>query len=174
MPNYLANRWFSSLSEMSTFVVDSSDEDGLGPFMIGIDETNFRLATWRKTSAAVVDNVTIFLANGPGRWVVYDPREFFNPVIKSNITPSTVLPLGTTYIWTENGAEDSFDSVISYVSDGVSWIETNSRIRFAAFPPDDLSKLPNSESEQWKDTATGLLYIAFNGGWVLDASGGVS
>lgn len=69
MPNYLANRWFNSTSEMSSFLVDATDEDGLGPFLVRLDDTNFKLVVWRKSSTATIDNNAIFAANGPGRWV---------------------------------------------------------------------------------------------------------
>lgn len=69
MPNYKAsNFWFSTISEMSSFFLDSTDEDGL-VFGVGEGTTDWGLYAWRKSSTQAVDHTTIFPANGPGRWV---------------------------------------------------------------------------------------------------------
>lgn len=69
MPNYKAsNFWFSSVSAMSSFALDSTDEDGL-VFGVGEGSTGWGLYAWRKSCTDAVDNATIFPANGPGRWV---------------------------------------------------------------------------------------------------------
>ena len=69
MPNYKAsNFWFNSVSAMSSFALDNSDEDGL-VFGVGEGSTSWGLYAWRKSSTEAVDNATIFPANGPGRWV---------------------------------------------------------------------------------------------------------
>lgn len=79
MPNYKSGFiWFPNIAAMTSFLLDSTDEDGL-MFAVGIDNTNWKLATWRKNSTATIDNTTIFEANGPGRWVVLES------------TPTTVL-----------------------------------------------------------------------------------
>lgn len=73
MPNYKSGfLWFPNIAAMSSLLLDSTDEDGL-VFAVGIDSTTWKLATWRKNSTATVDNITIFAANGPGRWVTLDP-----------------------------------------------------------------------------------------------------
>ena len=69
MPNYLANRFFNSLSEMSAFAVDSTDEDGLGPFIVPINSSDFMIVVWRRYSDKVIDNINTFAANGIGRWI---------------------------------------------------------------------------------------------------------
>lgn len=72
MPNYKSGFiWFPNIAAMTSFLLDSTDEDGL-MFAVGIDNTNWKLATWRKNSTATIDNTTIFEANGPGRWVILD------------------------------------------------------------------------------------------------------
>lgn len=242
MPNYLANRCFNSTSEMSAFAVDSTDEDGLGPFVVPIDPTSYKVFTWRKNSTATIDSETIYAANGPGRWIALSLDPVDAPIVqfvdinalKAYTTPSqgylysidstppslyswdvdstatesgtdivkltalatgrmykmypvsggsltTVssdpLPVevqatGSTYVWTENGAVNSYDSVITYYSNGTAWIEVNPRIRVYAGTPDSLTKTPNSAREQWIDTTTGTVYTAFSGGWVV--SGGAS
>ena len=70
MPGYKSSfLWFPNIATMSSFLLDATDEDGL-MFAVGVDDTNWKIATWRKASTATVDNATIFSANGPGRWVV--------------------------------------------------------------------------------------------------------
>jgi hypothetical protein len=72
MPNYKSGfLWFPNIAAMSSLLLDSTDEDGL-VFAVGIDSTTWKLATWRKSSTATIDNITIFAANGPGRWVVLE------------------------------------------------------------------------------------------------------
>ena len=73
MPNYKASFfWFPNVAAMSSFLLDNTDEDGL-VFAVGVDTTNWKIATWRKNSTAAIDNSVIYAANGPGRWVVLEP-----------------------------------------------------------------------------------------------------
>lgn len=73
MPNYKSGfLWFPNIAAMSSLLLDSTDEDGL-VFAVGIDSTTWKWAAWRKGSDATIDNITIFAANGPGRWVTLDP-----------------------------------------------------------------------------------------------------
>ncbi len=72
MPNYKSSfLWFPNIAAMSSFLLDSTDEDGL-VFAVGVDATNWKLATWRKNSTEAVDNTRIYSANGPGRWVILE------------------------------------------------------------------------------------------------------
>jgi hypothetical protein len=72
MPNYKSSfLWFPNVAAMSSLLLDSTDEDGLF-FAVGVDDTTWKLATWRKSSTATINNTTIFAANGPGRWVILD------------------------------------------------------------------------------------------------------
>ncbi len=70
MPNYLANRAFANVAEMKAFLLDDTDEDLLGPFIIPVDTNDFKLVVWRRYSTRTADDVSTFTANGPGRWIV--------------------------------------------------------------------------------------------------------
>lgn len=98
MPNYKSSfLWFPNIAAMSSFLLDATDEDGL-LFAVGIDNTNWKLATWRKSSTATIDNVTIFAANGPGRWVM----------LNSASTP-------TAFSWnSDNDADWNSDSAVNW------------------------------------------------------------
>ena len=54
---------------MKSFALDSTDEDGL-VFAVGNGDNNAYIAVWRKNSTAPVNNASVFLPNGPGRWHV--------------------------------------------------------------------------------------------------------
>lgn len=70
MPNYKSSfLWFPNVAAMTSFLVDNTDEDGL-MFAVGIDNTQWRLAVWRKYSTTTVDNINVFPANGIGRWIM--------------------------------------------------------------------------------------------------------
>lgn len=95
MPNYKASFfWFPNVAAMSSFLLDNTDEDGLS-FSVGIDETNWKIATWRKNSTAAIDNSVIYAANGPGRWVVLDSTPI--PVWNSDISSSWNSDLMTNW-----------------------------------------------------------------------------
>jgi len=68
MPNYLANRAFISIEEMTSFVVDNTDEDLLGPFIVAINQNDYKLVVWRKNSTKTIDNINVFSAV-LGRWI---------------------------------------------------------------------------------------------------------
>ena len=79
MPNYKSSfLWFPNIAAMSSLLVDSTDEDGL-VFGVAVDNSNWKLVTWRKNSTAAIDNTTVFAANGPGRWIA----------LNSSSTPTT-------------------------------------------------------------------------------------
>jgi hypothetical protein len=70
MPNYRSKMLtFLSLGEMSSMLLDNTDEDGI-LFAVATDATNFKIVMWRKSSSATVDNDLVYSANGPGRWHV--------------------------------------------------------------------------------------------------------
>lgn len=124
----------------------------------------------QKTSTATPNNATVWSAVPSGRWHLLGSGQ----EILSTTAPSAVLPAGTKYFWLENNAANTYDSVISYISNGTAWIELVPRMRLHTDTPDSLSLTPNSDSEMWKDTTTGVVYTAFSGGWVELGSGGVS
>ena len=100
MPNYKAGfLWFPSIAAMSSLLVDSTDEDGL-VFAVGIDSTTWKLATWRKSSTATIDNITIFAANGPGRWVMPEVTPAPTP------TPVFLWNSGDVADWNNSSATD--------------------------------------------------------------------
>lgn len=70
MPNYLANRAFANITDMTSFLLDDTDEDMLGPFILPTNANDYRLVVWRRYSTKAVDNETVYPANGPGRWVI--------------------------------------------------------------------------------------------------------
>ncbi|MEY3067374.1 MAG: hypothetical protein RLZZ532_4166 [Cyanobacteriota bacterium] len=97
MPNYKASFfWFPNVAAMSSFLLDNTDEDGL-VFAVGVDTTNWKIATWRKNSTAAIDNSVIYAANGPGRWVVLDSTPIFIPVWNSDISSSWNSDLMTNW-----------------------------------------------------------------------------
>lgn len=120
-----------------------------------------------KTSTATTNSVTCWTATGGGRWLLSS-----DAIAISTAQPTGGAAVGTRWIWQEDGAVNDYDSVITYIYNGTTWIEIDTRMRLHTDTPDSLSKTPNSEREQWNDTSTGTLYHAFNGGWVV--GGGAS
>lgn len=120
-----------------------------------------------KTSADTVNSKTCWTATGSGRWFIDSTA-----TVIANTTPVGGAATGTRWIYQENNAVNTYDSVISYVYNGSAWVETDTRMRLHTSTPDTLTKTPNSDREIWKDTSTGMVYHAFSGGWV--AGGAVS
>jgi hypothetical protein len=121
-----------------------------------------------KTSTATANSKSCYTATGgTGRWFVSSDTE-----VSANTLPTGAAATGTRWRYQENNAVNSYDSVISYIYNGTTWVEVDTRMRLHTGTPDSLSKTPNSNRESWKDTSTGIVYTAFNGGWV--AGGGSS
>jgi hypothetical protein len=86
--------------------------------------------------------------------------------VVASTLPTGGAATGTRWLYQENGAVNSYDSVISYIYNGTAWVETDARMRVHTNTPASVSKTPNSARETWRDTSTGILYRPFNGGWV--------
>ncbi|HEY9863577.1 MAG TPA: hypothetical protein V6D21_05295 [Candidatus Obscuribacterales bacterium] len=120
-----------------------------------------------KASTATVNSKSCWTATGGGRWFLSRDSE-----VVANTTPTGGAATGTRWLYQENNAVNTYDSVISYFYNGTAWVETDTRMRLHTSTPDTLTKTPNSDREIWKDTSTGMVYHAFSGGWV--AGGAVS
>lgn len=181
MPNYKSSfLWFPNVAAMSSFLLDSTDEDGL-MFAVGFNVTDWKLAVWRKNSTATIDNSKVFAANGLGRWIVL-PLENEGGggggggggaggalATVSSVSPSTIQPVGTVYVWTEDSSETYSpdvegrypNSVITYVSNGSAWITTSANKIFYADNPDNLGKPPNDIQEEWVDISDPLYPVYY-------------
>lgn len=114
-----------------------------------------------KTSVAAANSQTCFTATGGGRWFLSR-----DSTVIATTTPTGAAATGTRWVYQENGAVNSYDSVISYIYSGTAWVELDARMRLHSDTPDSLTKTPNSDRETWRDTTTGILYRPFSGGWV--------
>lgn len=112
-------------------------------------------------TTSTVNNKSCWLATGGGRWFLSS-----DSTVVATITPTGAAATGTKWVYQENGAVNTYDSVITYIYNGTDWIEIDARIRLHTDTPASLSKTPNSNRETWRDTTTGILYHAFSGGWV--------
>lgn len=118
--------------------------------------------------------------NYPPEWVDADTIGGWflssDSVVFSDSTPYGDAAVGSQWVWTENMAINEYDSVITYncTYDGSTpvWKEVSTRMRVHNDTPSSVYCSPNSPREKWLDTSTGILYIAFNGGWITD--GGIS
>jgi hypothetical protein len=138
-------------------------EDGI-VFYASAEKVWLALAKTDTTSTA--NSKSCFTATGGGRWFISR-----DSTVVATTTPTGAAAIGTRWIYQENGAVNTYDSVLSYVYNGTAWVETDTRMRLHTGTPASLSKTPNSNRETWKDTSTGTVYTAFNGGWI-EAAGG--
>jgi hypothetical protein len=126
--------------------------------------------TWlvltKSDTTSTANSKSCFTATGGGRWFISR-----DSTVVATTTPTGAAAIGTRWIYQENGAVNTYDSVLSYVYNGTAWVETDTRMRLHTGTPASLSKTPNSNRETWKDTSTGTVYTAFNGGWI-EAAGG--
>lgn len=67
MTDLVANSTFESVQEMQSLTLDSTDEDGLGPFILILGEDEAVVVVWRKNSTKTIDNETVWAAS-LGRW----------------------------------------------------------------------------------------------------------
>ena len=67
MPDLAANSTFQSVQQMQSLQLDSTDEDGIGPFGLLQGEDKETLVIWRKNSTATIDNKTVWAAS-LGNW----------------------------------------------------------------------------------------------------------
>lgn len=118
-----------------------------------------------KTSTATTNSKSCWAATGGGRWFLFRDSE-----VIATTAPTGGAATGTRWLYQENGAVNSYDSVISYIYNGTDWVELIPRMRIHAGTPASLSKTPNSDREAWKDTTTGIVYTAFSGGWVVSGA----
>jgi hypothetical protein len=133
-------------------------EDGI-VFYASAEKVWLALAKTDTTSTA--NSKSCFTATGGGRWFLSR-----DSTVVATTTPTGAAAIGTRWIYQENGAVNNYDSVISYIYNGTAWVETDARMRVHTDTPASVSKTPNSERETWLDTSTGLMYVAFSGGWV--------
>jgi hypothetical protein len=134
MPNYRSKMLtFLSLGEMSSMLLDNTDEDGIF-FAVATDATNFKIVMWRKNSTATVDNDLVYPANGPGRWHVLetgssgsgiggDIVQIHNLVTDSGSTSLPARGLGKqTLLVNKTSASDSYDTrTLTYMWNGSAW-----------------------------------------------------
>lgn len=96
-----------------------------------------------------------------GRMYKIYPSNNSSPTIISDVAPTTVLPEGTVYVWTENDTitypadiEGRYpDSRISYVSNGTIWLVISANTIVYSGDPISLGKTPNDIQETWLDTS---------------------
>ena len=119
------------------------------------------LALTKTDTTSTVNSKSCFTATGGGRWFISR-----DSTVVATTTPTGAAAIGTRWIYQENGAVNTYDSVLSYVYNGTAWVEVDARMRLHTNTPASLTKTPNSNRESWKDTSTGVVYDAFNGGWV--------
>lgn len=121
----------------------------------------------------------------PPEWTISDTTGGWflssDSIVFSDSTPYGDAAEGSQWVWTENNAINDYDSVITYTCKkimidwneySILWQETEARMRVHNDTPSSVYCYPNSPREKWLDTSTGILYIAFNGGWITD--GGIS
>lgn len=80
--------------------------------------------------------------------------------------------IGSQWIYQENYLMNDYDSMITYTFNGERWVELHARMLIHNDTPSSVYKTPNSPREKFLDTSTGILYNAFNNGWVTD--GGIT
>jgi hypothetical protein len=121
--------------------------------------------TWlvltKSDTTSTANSKSCFTATGGGRWFISR-----DSTVVATTTPTGAAAIGTRWIYQENGAVNTYDSVLSYVYNGTAWVEVDARMRLHTNTPASLTKTPNSAREVWRNTTTGILYRAFNGGWV--------
>ncbi len=157
--------WMGSKANIAAIVALSVTdlEDGI-VFYASAEKVWLALAKTDTTSTA--NSKSCYTATGGGRWFISR-----DSTVVATTTPTGAAAIGTRWIYQENGAVNTYDSVLSYVYNGTAWVETDTRMRLHTGTPASLSKTPNSNRETWKDTSTGTVYTAFNGGWI-EAAGG--
>jgi hypothetical protein len=133
-------------------------EDGI-VFYASAEKVWLALAKTDTTSTA--NSKSCFTATGGGRWFLSR-----DSTVIADTLPTGAAATGTKWVYQEDGAVKSYDSVISYQYNGSAWVEMGTRVRLHAGDPTSVSKLPNSDRETWRNTTTGVSYHAFNGGWV--------
>lgn len=135
------------------------------------------LALTKTDTTSTANSKSCFTATGGGRWFLSR-----DSVVVATTKPTGAAATGTRWVYQENGAAQSYDSVLTYIYNGSAWIEIDARVRTYAGTPDyvefydpiedwwdSTAKTPNSDREQWIDTTTGTVYTAFSGGWVAGA-----
>lgn len=158
--------WMGSRTNIAAIVaLDVTDfQDGI--LFYALAEKKW-LVLEKTDTTSTVNNKSCWLATGGGRWFISS-----DSTVVATTTPTGVAATGTKWVYQENGAVNTYDSVISYYFNGTVWVEQDTRMRLHTSTPDTLTKTPNSDREIWKDTSTGMVYHAFSGGWV--AGGGAS
>jgi len=119
----------------------------------------------KTNTTATANDKSCFTAIGGGRWFLSRDSK----VVATTI-PTGAAAIGTQWVYQENGAVNSYDSVISYIYNGTTWIELDARVRISTGTPASLSKTPNSNRESWLNTTTGVVSNALNGSWVIPSS----
>lgn len=168
--------WMGSKTDIAAIMaLDATDyQDGILFFAL---VEKVWLVLEKTNTTAVVNGKSCFTATGGGRWFLSR-----DSTVIATTMPTGAAATGTRWIYQENSAVNSFDSVITYVYNGTAWVETDARIRTYAGSPDFVESYdpvedvwnnyvttPNSAREQWIDTSNGTIYTAFNGGWVAGA-----
>lgn len=136
---------------------------------------------WDAQSTATADDDLIvkLTSVATGRMYKIYPGGGGSTTIVSSTPPSTVLPEGTIYVWTEDSsgsyspdADGRYpDSVISYVSNGSIWVVVSANMIIYYNNPVDVGKAPNSVQEIWLDTSVSP---SVRYGATIDSSGNLS
>ncbi len=157
--------WMGSKANIAAIVALSVTdlEDGI-VFYASAEKVWLALAKTDTTSTA--NSKSCYTATGGGRWFISR-----DSTVVATTTPTGAAAIGTRWIYQENGAVNNYDSVLTYVYNGTTWVELDARMRVHTNTPASVSKTPNSARETWRDTSTGILYRPFNGGWVAGEGG---
>lgn len=157
--------WMGSRANVAAVVaLDVTDfQDGI--LFYALAEKKW-LVLVKTDTTSTANSKSCWTATGGGRWFLSS-----DSMVVATTTPTGAAATGTRWIYQENGAVNSYDSVITYVYNGTAWVEIDTRLRLHAGTPASLSKTPNSDRESWKDTTSGTIYTAFSGGWVVSGGG---
>ena len=152
--------WMGSRASIAAITaLDVTDyQDGI--LFFALAEKTWLVLT-KSDTTSTANSKSCFTATGGGRWFISR-----DSTVVATTTPTGAAAIGTRWIYQENGAVNTYDSVISFVFNGTTWVEIDTRMRLHTGTPASLTKTPNSNRESWKDTSTGVVYHAFNNGWV--------
>ena len=152
--------WMGSRASIAAITaLDVTDyQDGI--LFFALAEKTWLVLT-KSDTTSTANSKSCFTATGGGRWFISR-----DSTVVATTTPTGAAAVGTRGIYQENGVVNTYDSVLSYVYNGTAWVEVDARMRLHTNTPASLTKTPNSAREVWRNTTTGILYRAFNGGWV--------
>ena len=152
MPNFIANRFYNAIATMAAKVLDNTDQDGLGIYIVSDGNTRWSPYVWRKNSSETADGDLV--VNGTaGQWVKFAPIHIGNdaPSGKFYTYPAIYIQTNTnvgeplTYYYTAPGGspqwkikemppahEDIHDPDVTPDVVGQIWVNTVTREIFQA------------------------------------------